>query len=286
MKNTQAIFWMVITTILLAIVTGMVRHLGSELPAPVAAFLRYAVSTIFFLPLIFKMFVIDAQREKTKIYFARGLCHGLGVIGWFFAMANIPVSEVTVIGYMTPIFVTIAAFFFLGEQLSRKSLLALLIGFSGMFIIVNPTTTGIKLGQISMIIATIFFAGSYILAKKMSFSNSIIEVLTALNAVVTIVLTPFAIYFWQTPTPYEIFWLALVAFFATCGHFTMTLAFKMAPITITQPANYLQLVWATLIGFIFFGEFIDFWFVLGSTLIIFSTAYILIFAKQLPNKID
>ncbi len=283
MKNLQAIFWMVITTILLAIVTGMVRHLGSDLPAPVAAFVRYVASTIFFLPLIFKMFVTQADIEKLKIYFARGICHGLGVIGWFFAMATIPVSEVTVIGYMTPVFVTIAAFFFLGEQLTKKSVLALAVGFIGMFVIVNPSGSGIQMGQLTMVVATILFAGSYILAKQLSYSNSIIEVLTGLNAIVTLVLAPFAIFFWHTPTINEIIWLSLVAFFATCGHFTMTLAFKLAPISITQPANYLQLVWATLIGFIFFGELIDIWFVLGSTLIIFSTAYILIFSKQLPK---
>ena len=283
MKNLQAIFWMVITTILLAIVTGMVRQLGSDLPAPVAAFVRYVASTVFFLPLIFKMFVTQAESQKVKIYFARGICHGLGVIGWFFAMATIPVSEVTVIGYMTPVFVTIAAFFFLGEQLSKKSVLALAVGFTGMFIIVNPSGTGIQTGQLTMVIATVFFAGSYILAKQLSFSNSIIEVLTGLNAIVTLVLAPFAIFFWQTPTIDEIIWLSLVAFFATCGHYTMTLAFKLAPISITQPANYLQLVWATLIGFIFFGELIDIWFVFGSTLIILSTAYILIFAKQLQK---
>jgi len=184
---------------------------------------------------------------------------------------------------MTPVFVTIAAFFFLGEQLSKKSVLALAVGFTGMFIIVNPSGTGIQTGQLTMVIATVFFAGSYILAKQLSFSNSIIEVLTGLNAIVTLVLAPFAIFFWQTPTIDEIIWLSLVAFFATCGHYTMTLAFKLAPISITQPANYLQLVWATLIGFIFFGELIDIWFVFGSTLIILSTAYILIFAKQLQK---
>ena len=284
MKNLHAIFWMVITTILFAIVTGMVRHLGTDLPAPVAAFVRYVASTIFFLPLIFKMFVTQADREKNKIHFARGICHGLGVIGWFFAMATIPVSEVTVIGYMTPVFVTIAAFFFLGERLSKKLILALAVGFTGMFVIVNPSGTGIEIGQLTMIIATIFFAGSYILAKQLSSSNSIIEVLTGLNSIVTLVLAPFAIFFWQTPSLYETLWLSLVAFFATCGHYTMTLAFKLAPISVTQPANYLQLVWATLIGFIFFGELIDIWFVLGSTLIILSTAYILIFAKQITGK--
>jgi drug/metabolite transporter (DMT)-like permease len=261
----------------------MVRYLGSELPAPVAAFIRYVASTVFFLPLIYRMFFKEAKTEKIKLYFARGLTHGFGVILWFFAMTRIPVSEVTAIGYMIPIFVTIAAFIFLKESLSIKSMIALLVGFIGMFIIVKPTSTGLQLGQMSMIFATVFFASSYILAKKMTDTNSSMEVLASLNAIVTATLAPFAIFFWQTPSIEEIVWLALVGFFATCGHFTMTMAFKLAPISVTQPVIYVQLVWATLIGFMFFGEIIDLWFIWGALLIILATGYISIFARKLPD---
>ena len=118
MKNLQAIFWMVVTTLLFAIVTGIVRYIGSDIPAPVAAFIRYIISTIFFIPLIARMFILERNRRNRRVYWSRGLAHGFGVILWFFAMARIPVSEVTAIGYITPIFVSIAAFIFLKETLS------------------------------------------------------------------------------------------------------------------------------------------------------------------------
>ena len=111
MKNLQAIFWMVVTTLLFAIVTGIVRYIGSDIPAPVAAFIRYIISTIFFIPLIVRMFILEKGSNR-RVYWSRGLAHGFGVILWFFAMARIPVSEVTAIGYITPIFVSIAAFIF------------------------------------------------------------------------------------------------------------------------------------------------------------------------------
>ena len=158
--------------------------------------------------------------------------------------------------------------------MSKKLILTLAVGFTGMLVIVNPSGTGIEIGQLTMIIATIFFAGSYILAKQLSSSNSIIEVLTGLNSIVTLVLAPFAIFFWQTPSLYETLWLTLVAFFATCGHYTMTLAFKLAPISVTQPANYLQLVWATLLGYFIFSEVVDIYVILGGLIIIISVTYI------------
>ena len=72
MKNLQAIFWMVVTTLLFAIVTGIVRYIGSDIPAPVAAFIRYISSTIFFIPLIVRMFILERNRSNRRVYWSRG----------------------------------------------------------------------------------------------------------------------------------------------------------------------------------------------------------------------
>ena len=284
MKNLQAIFWMVVTTLLFAIVTGIVRYIGSDIPAPVAAFIRYMISTIFFFPLIVKMFILERNRSNKRFYWARGLAHGFGVILWFFAMARIPVSEVTAIGYITPIFVSIAAFIFLKEHFSISIIGALVICMIGMIIIIRPTTSGIAIGQFSMVIATLFFAASYILAKKLSSTESTLEILVALNFIVTVTLAPFAIAFWVTPSIQEVLFLSIVALFATAGHFTMTMALKLAPITITQPISYVQIVWASCIGFVFFGETISFWFSVGASLIILSSLYVTYTSSSKKNK--
>ena len=275
---------MVVTTLLFAIVTGIVRYIGSDIPAPVAAFVRYIISTIFFIPLIVKMFILERNKSNKKVYWARGLAHGFGVILWFFAMARIPVSEVTAIGYITPIFVSIAAFIFLKETFSISIIGALAICMIGMIIIIRPTTSGIAVGQLSMVIATLFFAASYILAKKLSSTESTLEILVALNFIVTVTLAPFAIAFWVTPSIKEVLFLSIVALFATAGHFTMTMALKLAPITITQPISYIQIVWASCIGFIFFGETISFWFSVGATLIILSSLYVTYTSSSKKNK--
>ena len=275
---------MVVTTLLFAIVTGIVRYIGSDIPAPVAAFIRYIISTIFFFPLIVKMFILERNRSNKRFYWARGLAHGFGVILWFFAMARIPVSEVTAIGYITPIFVSIAAFIFLKEHFSISIIGALVICMMGMIIIIRPTTSGIAIGQLSMVIATLFFAASYILAKKLSSTESTLEILVALNFIVTVTLAPFAIAFWVTPSIQEVLFLSIVALFATAGHFTMTMALKLAPITITQPISYVQIVWASCIGFVFFGETISFWFSVGASLIILSSLYVTYTTSSKKNK--
>ena len=95
-----------------------------------------------------------------------------------------------------------------------------------------------------------------------------------MSVTVAIGLLPLAIVVWVPPTPTQWAWMFLVAVFATAGHYSMTLAFAAAPVTVTQPVTFLQLVWAVLIGAILFGEPIDGWVILGGTVILAAVSFI------------
>ena len=82
-------------------------------------------------------------------------------------------------------------------------------------------------------------------------------IVAMLTVYVTIALAPFALYDWVTPTLNFVLWMGVVAFFASAGHYFMTKALQLAPIAVSQPVTFLQLIWATLIGYYFFGEGID-----------------------------
>mgnify|MGYP002001022078 FL=1 len=95
-----------------------------------------------------------------------------------------------------------------------------------------------------------------------------------LSVYVTLILLPPAIMVWVHPTINDIIGLGIVAILATLGHLTLTQAIKTAPLTLTQPISYLQLIWATLIGLYFFSETIDLFVLIGGGIIILSVTYI------------
>jgi drug/metabolite transporter (DMT)-like permease len=95
-----------------------------------------------------------------------------------------------------------------------------------------------------------------------------------LSISVTIGLAPLALMNWVTPTAWELLILMGVATLATAGHYTMTLAFSAAPLTVTQPVTFLQLVWAVALGVLVFGEPLDPWVIMGGTLIVGSVSFI------------
>jgi len=268
------IAWMVLTGLLFVLVTGVVRYIGSDVPAAEAAFIRYAIGLLIMAPFIRTTLANGIKRKSLGIYALRGLTHAIGVMLWFYAMAHIPIAEVTAIGYTAPIYITIGAAIFFGERMAARRIIAVVAAFVGAMIILRPGLQEISSGQLAQVLSAPLFAISYLVAKSLSKDESPTVIVGMLSLFVTIGLVPFAFVVWQTPTLTEVLWLALVAAFATAGHFTMTKALHAAPLMVTQPVTFLQLVWATILGAVMFGEAVDFWVLMGGGVIIAAVSFI------------
>ncbi|WP_296640029.1 DMT family transporter [Roseinatronobacter sp.] len=266
--------WMLLTGFCFVAVTALVKYLGDDLPAAQQAFLRYLLGLVFLIPMWPALRAARISRQAITVFGARGFIHALGVILWFYAMTQIPLAEVTAMNYLSPIYVTLGAALFLGEKLALRRIMAVLVAFLGALIILRPGLREVSSGHIAMIGTAIFFAGSYLMAKRMSGQVSASVVVAMLSLTVTICLAPFAYAVWVPPTGAQLLGLLAVAAFATAGHYTMTLAFAAAPVTVTQPVTFLQLVWAVALGALVFAEPVDLFVVLGGVVIMASVLFI------------
>lgn len=266
--------WMVLTGLLFVCVTAIVRHLGTSMPAIEAAFIRYAMGLLFVLPVLLRLRRQRPTPGSMRLYVVRGLVHGGYIILWFYAMARIPIAEVTALGYLAPIFVAVGAALFLGEKLHYRRIAAIFAGFIGMLVIVRPGFTEISLGQLAMIVGAPFIAASLLLGKRLSRDEDPSMIVAMLSLFVTLTLLPGTILQWRTPTLEEFLWLSLTAAFATAAHYCLTKALQAAPITVTQPISFLQLVWASLVGLALFGESLDPYIFMGSAIIVGAATYI------------
>ncbi len=255
-------------------VTGIVRHLGSDIPPIQASFIRYVFGLILLVPLIIKMNIKWPKGKKLALYSARGIAHAVAVSLWFYAMARIPITDVIAIGYTAPIYVTIGAALFLGERLRLHRVLAVVAGFIGTLVILRPGFQELEIGALAQIAAAPIFAASFLMAKVLTRDEHPVVIVVMLTIFCTAALAPGAIWQWQNPTMTELAWLAVVALFATLGHFAQTKAYQAAPITATQPVWFLQLVWGALIGWFIFDESVDPYVLAGAGIIITAVTYI------------
>ncbi|MGA1614669.1 MAG: DMT family transporter [Lutimaribacter sp.] len=272
-RPVLGVFWMVVTGLLFVGVTALVKYLGTDIPAPQAAFIRYALGLVFLLPMIRPILRADLSAKQWGLFAARGLAHSIGVALWFFAMARIPIADVTAMNYLAPIYVTIGAALFLGERLALRRVLAVVVALIGALIILRPGFREIGSGHFAMLAAAVVFGASYLLAKLLTDQTNAVIVVGMLSFWVTLGLAPMAAHVWVTPDLHTVLVLFVVACLATAGHYTMTLAFRSAPLTVTQPVTFLQLVWAVSVGTLFFGEAVDIWVVIGGLVILASVSF-------------
>lgn len=273
-RPVAGVLWMVLTGLLFVGVTALVKYLGPTIPAAEAAFLRYLIGFVFLLPLIRPILRTPLTRRHWALFTLRGLAHAVGVALWFYAMARIPIADVTAMNYLAPIYVTIGTALFLGEKLAARRVIAVVIGLLGALIILRPGFREIGPGHLAMLGAALVFGASYLLAKLLTDETNAAIVVGMLSLWVAIGLAPMAWVVWVPPSLEALAILTLVALLATAGHYTMTLAFAEAPVTVTQPVSFLQLVWAVALGALFFDEGVDIWVVVGGLVILGSVTFI------------
>ncbi|MGB8815260.1 MAG: DMT family transporter [Paracoccaceae bacterium] len=273
-RPLQGVLWMLASGLSFVGVTGIVRYLGTDLPAAQSAFIRFGFGVVFLLPTMLPMLRAGFAPGQLWLFGWRGAVHTAAVVCWFYAMARIPVAEVTAIGYLNPVLVTLGAVVFFGEVLAVRRIMAILVAIVGALIVLRPGVREVTDGHFAQIAASFFFAGSYLFAKRLSLTETAGTVVAMMSIFVTIGLLPFAIWVWVPVTAEQLVWLALVAAFATSGHYCMTRAFAVAPLAVTQPVTFLQLVWATLLGRLVFGEAVDAYVLIGGAVIIGAISYI------------
>ena len=267
-RPVEGVLWMLATTLAFVGVNGIVRHLGTELPAAQSAFIRFAFGLVFLAPALWGVRGTKLADGIWPLFLWRGALHVAAVIFWFWAMARVPVAEMAAIGFLNPVVVLVIAGLLLGEGLGRGRVVSVAVALVGALIVLRPGLREVTAGHLSQLVATMCFAVSYIIAKRLSGMAPASVVVGILSVTVSVGLAPIAWWVWEPVTRVQLLWLALVAALATLGHYTMTRAFSAAPLAVTQPVTFLQILWATLLGAFVFGEAVDGFVILGGALIV------------------
>ena len=284
-NNTHGILWMLATGISFVAVASLVRWIGTDMPPAEAGFIRYVLGLIFVIPALNQLRGAGISGKDWGLFALRGVAQTFGVILWFYAMARLPVADVVAMGYLTPVWVTLGAAVVLGERFKLARMAAIAVAFVGVLIILRPGMRELSDGYTAMLFTAPIFAVSYLAAKSLTARHGAGLIVVMLSIATPIFMAPFAIAVWVTPTLTQLIGLFAIAGFATLGHYTMTRAFRTAPMAVTQPVVFFQLIWATLVGVLIFHDPFDFWVIVGGLVIVVAITFIAIReARQSASK--
>ena len=267
--------WMVLGGFLFSLLNTIARDLTLHLDVYQSQFLRYLFGLLVILPWVWR----DGWRAYKPVNLAgqfwRGGVHTLGLVLWFTALPKISLADMTAIGFTGPIFIMLGAAWFLGEPMRKDRWIAAIIGFSGVLVVVLPKMSGDGgWYNLVMLASAPVFAASFLITKALTRYEKpgVIVLWQALT--VTVLSLPMAIPNWQMPTPVQ--WLAFAAtgVLGTLAHYCLTRAFALADISATQSLRFLDLVWASVLGWLVFGDIPSQSTWLGAFVILWATVWI------------
>jgi drug/metabolite transporter (DMT)-like permease len=192
------------------------------------------------------------------------------------SLARLPLNEVIAILFVGPIFVAVLAPLVLGERVSVHRWLAVLIGFTGMLIMVRPGSEAFQFAALLPVVAAMVAATRDIVTRRISAAESSTAILFYSMIALMLAGLATAPFGWQ---PMDTTDLALAAFTGVMfglGHFFIIEAMRYGEATVVAPYRYTNLIWAVLLGFLLWGEIPSIWVLAGTPLVVGSGLYILL----------
>lgn len=265
---------MILSVTLFTVSHGLVRGIGGAINPFQIAFTTSLFSFTFYTPWLIRTRFRELKSSRMEMHWVRALCNAGAVWGWYIALTMTPLADAVALSLTGPLAITLGAVLFLGEPARLRRWVAMGIGIAGALLIVRPGFQDFNTGYVFVIVGLICTAGSRLITKHLTR----IESPVALGAWIALLQIPItfavAVFFWSWPTPFQLAMMIAIGLLVGGAHFTLTVAYNRADLGSLEPLNFVRLVLAAVIGFVFFAEEPDRMTWIGAVIIIASTTYI------------
>jgi drug/metabolite transporter (DMT)-like permease len=271
----RGLLWSMAAGLQFVLLNTMMRGLTLQLDPFQTQFLRYAFGLAVMLPLVARSGAAAYRPRNIGGQFLCGAAHTFGLALWFLAIPHISIADTTAIGFTGPIFIMLGAAWAFGERMRWERWLAALIGFGGVLIVVAPKLSATGGGySLLMLASSPVFAASFLITKGLTRYERPAVIVLWQSITVTILSLPLALLAWQAPTMLQWLGFLICGMLGTSGHYCLTRAYAVADISATQSLRFLDLVWASLLGWLVFADTPSRSTLVGGVVIIASTLWI------------
>ena len=267
---------LILASFFFSLMTVCVKIIDNRIPIYELVFFRSLIS-LFITSLIINKKNINPWGKNKPLLILRGLLGTIALVCIFYAIKNMPLNISTVIQYTYPIFIAMFAGILIKEKITKNIIIASLIGWLGILIILNPyqlSSLNVELNKLTVLIAflgAISTALAYITVKKLSLTEDIFIIIKYFPLMSVITLSPIVLFNWVTPNINDLTWIIGIGIFTQAGQTFLTIGLKKLPTSNAATINYLQVIFGSLWGILFFNELINFNFIIGAVLVLLGT---------------
>ncbi len=243
-----------LASLVFSLMALLIKLLGQRLHITQILLVRQIGMIIMVAPAILRNFPGSLHTTRPGLQLVRVFCALVAMLFGFTAVIHMPLADATAIFFAKSFFVTVFAVFFLAETVGVYRWSAVLIGFVGVLIMLQPGTDNFSIYGLASLVGAAGAAAVMILLRLLSRSDSVVTIMTYGSMGVGLVMILPGIYFWQQPTASEWYLLAAVAVVSYFGQRCNIFAYKHGEASLLAPLDYVRLLWATMFGFLVFGH--------------------------------
>jgi drug/metabolite transporter (DMT)-like permease len=244
------------------------RELSAELQPHHSAFYRSLLCLLILLPLVLHAGLHTLHTRFMGRHVARNGVHFLAQWCWLFGLGALPLAEVFAIEFSSPIWTALLASLFLSERLTRSRVLAIVLGFTGILVLLRPGIAIIDPASIVVLGAALGYAVAFVFTKNLVGADSPLTVVWWMNVIQLPIGGALSIGNLVVPSQPLMPWLVLLGVSGLTSHLCLSQALKHADVTIVMPMDFLRLPLAALVAWILYAEALDPFLVLGATFIL------------------
>ena len=214
----------------------------------------------------------EVRTRYLKLHIIRNIFHFSGQNLWFFAILYVPLSQMFVFEFSTPLWVAVCAPLVLGERLTLIRFMAAAMGFFGILVVARPDFSDVNPAIIAAALCAVGFAGAILATKILTRTETITAILfwlTVLHAVFGVICAGYDGVM-DIPRGSEWLWVFIIGICGLCAHFCITTALQLAPATIVTPFEFLRLPLITFVGVVLYGEKLEWLVFLGAFIVLLA----------------
>jgi drug/metabolite transporter (DMT)-like permease len=270
----EAALLMVLGAACVALQNGMIRVVSAEIHTFEIVFFRNLFGLAAMLPFLGNVGLGMFRTHHPGQLLLMSVWHLLGMVGFFLAIAYLPLAEVIALAFSKPLFATVGAALILREVVRARRWSAVALGFAGVLIVLQPGAQAISPYAMLVLLGALMGAITSLMIKRLTATEAISTIVWYQALFATMLALPLCLLQWRMPDP--VGWLLLVAIGAlgTVSWLTATRAFFLIDASAVVPFEFLRLPFAALVAYLWFAEVPSVWTWLGGALIFGTSIYI------------
>jgi drug/metabolite transporter (DMT)-like permease len=257
-RPTIGIALMLSAMLILPIQDGLAKHLSENLPVPLVVWARHLIHLLLMLPLLLWRFPRAALvLRRPWVQLLRGVTMLASGLLFFGAVAQLPLVDTLSLFFVSPLVVTLLAPLLLGERVGWVRRVAVAVGFVGVLIVLRPGSVVWGPYALMALGSGVMHALYLIVTRKLAGTAPPLVTIAYGATFASLALSVWVIPRWVPPTSDQWWLLLALGLFASVGHYLVVKAFDYAPAATLAPLGYAEIVGATVVGLLVFGDLPD-----------------------------